>query len=91
VLVDIDHSPRHQLGAGNEDFYTTAGVRRLAARLTPGGVFGLWSNDPPDQDYLDVLRTVFPTVAAEVVAFPNPLQRRQATNTIYLAGGDETA
>lgn len=91
VLVDIDHSPRHQLGAGNEDFYTTAGVRRLAARLTPGGVFGLWSNDPPDQDYLHVLRTVFPTVAAEVVAFPNPLQQRQATNTVYLARCDETA
>jgi spermidine synthase len=85
VLVDIDHSPRHQLGAGNADFYTVAGVRRLAERLTPGGVFGLWSNDPPDQEYLEVLRGVFPEVAAEVVAFPNPLQQRDATNTVYLA------
>ncbi len=91
VLVDIDHSPRHQLWAGNADFYTVAGVRQLATRLTPGGVFGLWSNDPPDQDYLDVLRAVFTTVAAEVVAFPNPLQQRQATNTVYLARGTETA
>ncbi len=87
VLVDIDHSPRHQLAAGNADFYTVDGVRRLAARLTPGGVFGLWSNDPPDQEHLDVLRTVFTNVAAEVVAFPNPLQQRPATNTVYLAGG----
>ena len=91
VLVDIDHSPRHQLGAGNTDFYAVAGVRRLAARLAPGGVFGLWSNDPPDQDYLDVLSAVFTEVAAEVVAFPNPLQQRQATNTVYLASGTETA
>ncbi len=90
VLVDIDHSPRHQLGAGNAGFYAVAGVRRLAARLTPGGVFGLWSNDPPDQEYLDVLSAVFPEVAAEVVAFPNPLQQRQATNTVYLASGTET-
>jgi hypothetical protein len=87
VLVDIDHSPRHQLGAGNADFYAVAGVRRLATRLTPGGVFGLWSNDPPDQDYLEVLREVFGEVAAEVITFPNPLQQRPATNTVYLAGG----
>jgi len=91
VLVDIDHSPRHQLGAGNADFYAVAGVRRLAPRLSPGGVFGLWSNDPPDQGYLDVLRAVFTSVAAEVVAFANPLQQRQATNTVYLASGTKTA
>lgn len=87
VLVDIDHSPRHQLGTDNADFYAVAGVHRLAAHLTPGGVFGLWSNDPPDHEYLDVLRAVFTEVTAEVVAFPNPLQQRQATNTVYLAAG----
>ncbi len=91
VLVDIDHSPRHRLGAGNADFYTVAGVRRLAARLTPGGVFGLWSNDPPDEEYLDVLGAVFAHVAAEVIAFFNPLQQRQSTNTVYLAGGTAIA
>ena len=85
VLVDIDHSPRYQLGADNADFYTVAGVRRLASRLTDGGVFGLWSNDPPDQEYLDVLGAVFAEVIAEVVAFPNPLQQRPASNTVYLA------
>lgn len=87
VLVDIDHSPRHQLGAGNAEFYAAAGVGRLAARLTPGGVFGLWSNDPPDRDYLDVLKQVFSTVTAEVVTFWNPLQQRTASNTVYLASG----
>ena len=91
VLVDIDHSPRHQLGTDNADFYAVDGVRRLAARLTPGGVFGLWSNDPPDQEYLDVLNAVFTEVTADVVAFPNPLQQRQATNTVYLACGTHTA
>ena len=86
VLVDIDHSPRHQLATDNADFYAVDGVRRLAGRLTPGGVFGLWSNDPPDHEYLEVLRAVFTEVTAEVVAFPNPLQQREATNTVYLAG-----
>jgi hypothetical protein len=61
----------------------------LATRLTPGGVFGLWSNDPPDQEYLDVLSAVFADVTAEVIAFPNPLQQRPATNTIYLASGTD--
>ena len=31
------------------------------------------------------LRPQFTDVAAEVVEFPNPLQGRTATNTVYLA------
>jgi spermidine synthase len=85
VLVDIDHSPRHRLAEGNAGFYDVDGSRRLADRIRPGGVFALWSNDPPDDDYLGVLRQVFVDVVAEIVTFPNPLQDRTATNTIYLA------
>lgn len=85
VLVDIDHSPRHLLAEAGSGFYGVAGSRRLAGRIRPGGVFALWSNDPPDEDYLTVLRQVFVDVAAEVVTFANPLQRRPATNTVYLA------
>ena len=85
VLVDIDHSPRHRLAEGNAGFYDVDGSRRLAERLRPGGVFALWSNDPPDEDYLAVLRQIFVDVAAEVVTFSNPLQDRTATNTVYLA------
>jgi spermidine synthase len=85
VIVDIDHSPRHLLAEGSTGFYGPAGTHRLARRLRPGGVYALWSNDPPDADYLSVLGEVFIDVAAEVVAFPNPLQDREATNTVYLA------
>jgi spermidine synthase len=85
VLVDIDHSPRHRLADGSAGFYDVDGSRRLAGRIRPGGVFALWSNDPPDDDYLAVLRQVFVDVAAEVITFPNPLQDRTATNTVYLA------
>ena len=67
VLVDIDHSPRHQLAEGNAWFYTAAGVRELARHLRPGGVFSLWSNDPPDEEYLAVLAEVFVEPSAEVV------------------------
>lgn len=85
VVVDIDHAPGHLLDGGSAGFYGVAGTRRLAAHLRPGGVYSLWSNDPPDEAYLTVLGEVFVDVAAEVVSFPNPLQGRDATNTVYLA------
>lgn len=85
VVVDIDHSPQHLLDDGNAGFYGVAGTQQLARHVRPGGVFSLWSNDPPEDGYLAVLAEVFDDVAAEVVSFPNPLQGRPATNTVYLA------
>ena len=84
VVVDIDHSPRHLLDPGHAGFYSPAGLQRLAEQLQPGGVFALWSNDPPDVEYTDLLTTVLVDVEARVVTFPNPLQDREATNTVYL-------
>lgn len=85
IVVDIDHSPRHLLHPSHAGFYGVDGTRRLAEHLRPGGVFTLWSNDPPDDDYLAVLTEVFVDVRAEVVSFANPLQERDATNTVFLA------
>ena len=84
VLLDIDHSPRHLLADGSAGFYGAEGTRRLASHIAEGGVYALWSNDPPDDAYLGILSEVFTDVAAEVVSFPNPLQGRDATNTVYL-------
>lgn len=85
VLVDIDHTPRHVLHPSHAPFYTVAGLRRLAGHLHPGGVFGLWSNDPPDEGFSGVLAEVFATWQAHVVSFPNPLQGRESSNTVYVA------
>jgi len=85
VVVDIDHSPAHLLAEGSASFYDAEGTRQLAEHVRPGGVFSLWSNDPPDQTYLATLAEAFVDVTAEVVTFPNPLQGREATNTVYLA------
>jgi spermidine synthase len=85
IIVDIDHSPRHLLHPANADFYEPAGLRRLADRLHPGGIFALWSNDPPDDDFTAALRRSFVQVQAEVVSFHNALQERDSTNTVYLA------
>jgi hypothetical protein len=85
VLLDIDHSPRHVLHPSNAAFYTPDGLRRLAGRLHPGGVFALWSDDPPDAAFLAVLGEVFATAASHVVDFDNPLTGGRSANTVYVA------
>lgn len=85
VLLDVDHSPRHVLHPSHADLYTADGLRRLAARLHPGGVFALWSDDPPDEEFLTVLRQVYATSRAHVVPFPNHHTGGTSSNTVYVA------
>ncbi|MCZ4095152.1 spermidine synthase [Streptomyces sp. So13.3] len=85
ILLDVDHSPRHVLHPRHAALYRPAGLRSLANRLHPDGVFALWSNDPPDEEFNSVLAEVFAEPEAHVVHFDNPLQEGTATNTIYVA------
>ena len=85
ILVDIDHSPDGLLDPQNAGFYEPAGLKRLAAHLHGGGVFGLWSNELPDESFTARLAEVFATARAERVTFHNPLQNRDFTQTVYLA------
>jgi spermidine synthase len=85
VLLDIDHSPKNLLHPRHAAFYEADGLRRLAAQLHPQGIFALWSDDPPDHDFLAVLGAVFATAEAQVVRFPNPLLDRDSASTVYLA------
>jgi spermidine synthase len=86
ILLDVDHSPRHQLDPSHADLYTVEGLRRLAAHLRPDGVFAMWSDDPPDDEFLATLDAVFSTVRAQVVRFDNPLTGGVSSNSVYLAG-----
>ena len=86
VLLDIDHSPSHLLHERHAAFYHPDGLRQLSARLYPGGVFALWSDDPPDQQFMSSLEQVFPTCESHVVSFHNPLQDRDSASTVYVAG-----
>lgn len=83
VIVDIDHSPRHLLHSSHAQFYERP-AEQLAAHLTDGGVFALWSNDPPDEEYMALLSDVFDDVESSIVRFYNRLQDRESTNTVYL-------
>jgi len=85
VLLDIDHSPRALLHPSNATFYQPEGLRALAAHLHPGGVFALWSDDPPDEEFLSMLDTAFATARAHVVTFPNPVLEDESASTVYVA------
>ena len=85
VLVDIDHTPRHHLHPSHAAFYEPAGLHRLERRLHPGGVFGLWSDAAPDDDFLAVMREVFASCAAHVVTFSNPITDGESSSTVYVA------
>jgi len=85
VLLDIDHSPRNLLHSQNASFYQADGLRALALHLQPGGVFALWSDDPPDQEFLETLGGAFDTARAHIVTFSNPLTEGESASTVYVA------
>jgi spermidine synthase len=85
VLVDIDHSPKNLLHPRHAALYAPEGMARLASHLTPGGIFALWSNDPPDDAFNATLAGVFATSVAHVVTFDDAYGDRGASNTVYVA------
>jgi len=84
VLLDIDHSPSFWLNEGNGAFYTEQGLQSLADKILPGGVFGLWSDEMPDDRFMQLLEKVFSSVESHIVTFPNPYTKQESTNTVYL-------
>lgn len=89
VLLDIDHTPDHHLDRNNAGFYTSEGLENLKSRLKPGGRFAMWSNDESDDDFVDLLKTVFGTAEGHNVKFANPYSNQLAVNSVYVAGGSE--
>ncbi len=84
VLVDIDHSPRNLLHPHHAALYRPEGLADLTGHLKPGGIFALWSNDPPDEEFQRALAGAFTTSTAHVIAFDNLEGHRDASNTVYL-------
>ena len=85
ILVDIDHTPGHTLDPSHADLYTEAGLRALTGHLAPGGVFALWSDDPPDETFLAVLRSVFAVATGALITFDNALTGGTSSNSVYVA------
>jgi len=85
ILLDIDHSPDYLLNPRHAPFYQADGLRQMSTHLHPGGIFGLWSNELPDEDFIARLAEIFTEARAELVRFHNPLQNREFVQTVYLA------
>ncbi len=85
ILVDIDHTPSHHLNAAHASFYSPAGLGRLRDQLKPGGVFALWSDDPPHAGFEALMGESFASVVAHVVSFPNHYTGGESACTVYVA------
>lgn len=85
ILLDVDHSPRHTLDPSHADLYTATGLESLSRHLAHRGVFALWSDDPPDADFMTMLSSVLDDSAAHVVTFDNRLTGGTSSNTVYVA------
>jgi len=85
ILLDIDHSPRNLLHSRHESFYGIEGLRQVARHLHPGGVFAMWSDDPPDEEFLTALDGAFTECRAHMVTFRNPLTDCDFASTVYVA------
>ena len=85
LLLDIDHSPSHWLNPRNQHFYCRDGLQSVSDKLHPGGLFGMWSNDPPEQAFVDLLEQVFIGVNMEIIRFANPYSGGESSNTLYFA------
>lgn len=85
VLLDIDHSPANLLHERHGEFYEAGGLRKLAAKIHPGGVFALWSDDPPEDSFMKALGEVFASCESHVVSFENPHQEKMSESTVYVA------
>ena len=84
VLVDIDHTPEHLLHPSHGDLYSPAGLLRVARSIRPGGVFGLWSDDPPHPRVEALLEEAFHDRSSHVVDFANHLTGGRSACTVYL-------
>lgn len=85
VLLDVDHTPRHVLHPSHAPFYEVDGLTRLRARLRPDGVFALWSDTVPDDEFVGAVESVFGSCSVHDVPFPNPHTGGTAHNAVVVA------
>lgn len=85
ILLDIDHSPEHLLNEQHASFYQSAELEKMTEQLHPGGIFALWSDDPPQDSFMQTLDDVFANCETHVVPFENPILGRDSESTVYVA------
>ncbi len=84
ILIDIDHSTRHFIDEASSAFYSAEAIAEVVHRLTPGGIFALWSTDERDDAFVDVMHACLVEVEVERVEFATPYRETPAFNLVYL-------
>ena len=82
IVIDVDHSPSDQLGAGDHKFYTAEGLIKAKAHLRQGGVLAVWSY-AESSSFSDALRLVFSEVRSEPVTTINDLVDCEQTDWLF--------
>lgn len=85
ILLDIDHTPTNVLKQTNTRFYTDEGLAELATCLKDGGVFALWADLEPEENFAKQLEKIFGECVAHRVEFPNPITKGTSCGTVYVA------
>ncbi len=85
ILLDIDHRPDFVLNTANKDFYTQKGLSELATHLKPGGVFAMWADGLPQNEFTNLLQQVFKMAKAHTIEFANPIRGGVSHGTVYVA------
>ncbi|MEM9233208.1 MAG: spermidine synthase [Pseudomonadota bacterium] len=85
LLVDIDHTPDSLLSPHSRPFYSQESLTGVATLLRPNGIFGLWSDEPPETAFLERLEQAFGQAWAEPVTIERPLAGTPIIQTVYLA------
>lgn len=85
ILLDIDHTPTRVLDRTNARFYTEEGLGELAQHLNPGGVFALWADGFPEDEFTRRLGRVFESADSHTIKFDNPITGGRSEGTVYTA------
>ena len=85
IFLDIDHTPDFHLNPSHAKFYGIEGMENIKYNLKDNGLFSLWSNNPPDNDFVNFLIQTFGNARAEKVTFYNSILEEDCTQTIYIA------
>jgi spermidine synthase len=85
ILLDIDHTPTNVLHQTNRRFYSEKGLRELATRLKPGGVFALWADGAPEASFTSNLARVFAAAESHTIGFDNPITGGRSEGAVYTA------
>ena len=60
-------------------------MENIKYNLNDDGLFALWSNNAPDNDFLRFLKKTFDNARAEKVTFYNSILEEDCTQTVYIA------